>query len=539
MSKHTDGHVPQASECVVRTILDRRASEHGERVFATFNDGRPHWTWTDLRNKVVETANGLRACGVGQGDHVLVWLPNGELILQTLLAINYLGATFVPINVAYKGKLLEHAIELSDARVMVAHPGLLPLLRDIGTAKLETVIVASEELPEAIRALRFLPRSVLATGDRESPALERSIEPWDIQCILYTSGTTGASKAVLCPYAHVAATGLNTYPYQGAEDRGVIYMPLFHIGGFSFVAWAIIKGGSIALFDQFATATFWRDVRRTGGTFAIIMGAPATFLLKAERGEDEERTTLKYAIMNPLTEEAKLLSQRVGFHPYGVFNMTETSSPLRTILDPVPINLCGTARAGVECRVVDGHDCEVPRGTIGELIIRSDAPWTMNAGYYKNAEATAEAWRNGWFHTGDAFRQDDDGNFYFVDRIKDSIRRRGENISSAEVEFEVNGHPDVKETAAIAVKSEHSEDEVMIVVRPIEGRMVDPETLLRYLLPRMPHYMVPRYVRIVEDFPRTPTQRVQKHILRADGVTADTWDRETAGIIVKRERLVS
>ncbi|MET0429006.1 MAG: class I adenylate-forming enzyme family protein, partial [Microvirga sp.] len=207
MSKHNDGHVPQAGECVVRTILDRRAAEHGERIFATFNDGRPHWTWMDLRNKVVETANGLRDCGVRQGDHVLVWLPNGELILQTLLAINYLGATFVPINVAYKGKLLEHAIALSDATIMVAHPGLVPLLSDIGTARLETVIVAVEDLPEAIRDLRFLPRSVLATGDLVSPELERSIEPWDIQCILYTSGTTGASKAVLCPYAHVASTG--------------------------------------------------------------------------------------------------------------------------------------------------------------------------------------------------------------------------------------------------------------------------------------------------------------------------------------------
>ncbi|CAN7707767.1 AMP-binding protein [Aminobacter sp. LjRoot7] len=539
MSGHSDPRVPQSDSCVVRNLLDRRAEEYGEKIFATFNDDRVPCTYSQLRDKVIETANGLASVGVKQGDHVLVWLPNGELILQTLLGINYLGATFVPVNVAYKGRLLEHAIALSDAEVMVAHPALVPLLADIETAKLKKVIIAGNEAVTPIGDLEFHGEAVLASGNRTPPALDRPIEPWDIQCILYTSGTTGASKAVLCPYAHVAATGLNTYPYQGADDRGVIYMPLFHIGGFSFVAWAIQKGGSIALFNQFVTDTFWRDVRKTGGTFAIIMGAPATFLLKAERTEDEEKTPLRYAIMNPLTEEAKQLAKRVGFHPYGVFNMTETSSPLCTVLDPVPTNFCGTVRQGVECRVVDEHDCEVPRGKIGELIMRCDTPWAMNAGYYKNPEATATAWRNGWFHTGDAFRQDDEGNYYFVDRIKDSIRRRGENISSVEVEFEVNGHPDVKETAAVAVQSEFAEDEVMAVVRPVEGRTIDPEALLRYLLPRMPHYMVPRYIRIVEDFPRTPTQRVQKHLLRKDGVTADTWDREKAGITVKRQKLAS
>jgi crotonobetaine/carnitine-CoA ligase len=181
----------------------------------------------------------------------------------------------------------------------------------------------------------------------------------------------------------------------------------------------------------------------------------------------------------------------------------------------------------------------VARGAVGQLIMRSDTPWSLNAGYYRNPEATAEAWRNGWFHTGDAFRQDEEGNYYFVDRIKDSIRRRGENVSSAEVEFEVNGHPDVKETAAIAVASEFGEDEVMIVVRAVEGRTIDAQGLLMYLLPRMPHYMVPRYIRVVDDFPRTPTQRVQKHLLRKEGVTADTWDRERAGITVRRERLAA
>ena len=161
----------------------------------------------------------------------------------------------------------------------------------------------------------------------------------------------------------------------------------------------------------------------------------------------------------------------------------------------------------------------------------------MNHGYYKNPEATATAWRNGWFHTGDGFRYDEDGYFYFVDRIKDAIRRRGENISSFEVESEVTAHPDVREAAAVAVPSELGEDDVMIVVAPVEGREIDCERLFRFLEPRMAHFMLPRYIRIVDELPKTPTQKVQKVRLKGDGVTATTWDREVAGITVRRERI--
>jgi crotonobetaine/carnitine-CoA ligase len=378
---------------------------------------------------------------------------------------------------------------------------------------------------------------VLDTGNSEPPPLERPIAPWDIQCILYTSGTTGASKAVLCPYAQVHATCVNTYPFMGEDDRCSVYLPIFHIGGFSAVGWALIQGGSIAVFERYETGTFWRDVRRTRSTFSIIMGAVATFLLKNPSDDDEKNTTLRYALMAPITTEARMLAQRGGFHCYTTFNMTETSTPVRTPLDPPTSNNCGRPRPGVEARVVDEFDCEVQVGTIGELIIRTDTPWTMNAGYYKDPEATNKAWRNGWFHTGDAFRIDELGDFYYVDRIKDSIRRRGENIASAEVEFEINAHPCVKESAAIAVRSEFSEDEVMAVVVPVEGRVVDPAELIAFLIPRMAHYMVPRYIRVISEFPRTPTSRVQKHILRTQGITPDTWDREAAGIHIKRERL--
>jgi crotonobetaine/carnitine-CoA ligase len=179
----------------------------------------------------------------------------------------------------------------------------------------------------------------------------------------------------------------------------------------------------------------------------------------------------------------------------------------------------------------------VPTGSVGELILRTDCLWTLSHGYNRDAEATARAWRNGWFHTGDAFRQDAEGNYDFVDRLKDAIRRRGENISSFEVEAVVNTHPDVQESAAIPVPSPHGEDEVMIVVAPKPGRAMDPAALLAFLVPRMAHFMVPRYVRIVDALPKTPTAKVQKTILREAGVTADTWDRDSAGMTLRRDRL--
>ena len=193
--------------------------------------------------------------------------------------------------------------------------------------------------------------------------------------------------------------------------------------------------------------------------------------------------------------------------------------------------------SGFELRVVDDNDNELPDGQVGELILRAEQPWTLNHGYHKDPAATVVAWRNGWFHTGDTFRRDERGNFYFVDRKKDAIRRRGENISSAEVEAVVIEHDAIQECAAIAVPSQWGEDEVMVVLALKAGRDLAPEELLEYLTPRMAHFMVPRYLRYMTELPKTPTTKIQKTELRGQGITEDTWDREAAGIKIKAERL--
>jgi crotonobetaine/carnitine-CoA ligase len=232
-----------------------------------------------------------------------------------------------------------------------------------------------------------------------------------------------------------------------------------------------------------------------------------------------------------------LLAERYGFRYMTGFNMTEVSVPLVAELDTRAFGSCGKPRAGIECRLVDEHDIEVPVGQTGELILRSDLPWSMTTSYNGMPEATARAWRNGWFHTGDVFRRDSDNNFYYVDRAKDAIRRRGENISSLEVEREVLAHPAVQEAGAIPAVNPGGEDDVMVVVAPKPGASIDPAELLQFLIPRMAHFMVPRYVRILPALPKTPTNKIQKAELRKEGVTADTWDRDAAGIVVKREKL--
>lgn len=185
---------------------------------------------------------------------------------------------------------------------------------------------------------------------------------------------------------------------------------------------------------------------------------------------------------------------------------------------------------------MDANDCEAPDGTPGQMIVRTDRPWAMLSACHRNPEATAAAWRNGWLHTGDAFRRDAAGNFFYVDRVKDSIRRRGENILSFEVEAEALAHPDVREAAAVAARSPLGEDDVMICVAAAEGRSVDPAELFEFMRARMAYFMGPRYVRVLAELPRTPTAKVEKHKLRAEGPVAGTWDREEEGIKVKGER---
>jgi crotonobetaine/carnitine-CoA ligase len=532
---HQDSRIPPSNECVLRPMLDQWADRTPDKAFVVFESGE-EWTYAQMRERVRRRARGLRALGVRQGDHVLVWLPNGPECLVSWFAINWLGAVYVPINTAYRGGVLAHAIAVSDARLGLVHAELLPRLEGLNCAALETVVVLQGTAPTALAGLQLRAADVLDIDGDAPLELERDIAPWDTQCIIFTSGTTGPSKGVMTSYLQLHESGRG-FPLANADDRHMVALPLFHAGSTIPIYLMLRLGATFVLVGAFRTEDFWEVIARTRTTSLILLGVMAGFIVKRPASEAPARSTLRWAMAVPLDEDGITFGRRFGVDITTTFNMTEVSCPIVSGVNPTLAGSCGVPRPGVEARLVDANDCEVRVGEVGELIVRTETPWAMNSGYYGNPEATARAWRNGWFHTGDAFRRDADGNWFFVDRMKDAIRRRGENISSFEVESEVLAHPAIREAAAVAVPSEIAEDEVLVAVSLGEGCTLDPAALIEFLRPRLAHFMIPRYVRIVDDLPKTPTQKVQKHRVRSEGVTPDTWDRVAAGVVVKRETL--
>ena len=528
--------MPSRERSVLAPLLDYWAQTTPERVFAVFEDGE-QWTWHETRERVRATAQALRALGVGQGDSVGVWLPNGKTMFLVWFAANYLGALYCPINTSFRGNLLAHVVRNAGAKVLVCHARLMERLQDIDLAQVETLVCAGEHDGPAPGGRRLLGAAAL-DGDAAALGPVPQVQPWDTYGIIYTSGTTGPSKGVLASYLQLYASGVLSYGYMGPDDRILVNLPMFHVGGTNSIFTALVRGASFYLVDSFDSRSFWDQIRKYRCTTTSgLIGAMTEFLAKAPPAEGERDNPLKIVTLGPVTPQTVVLAERYGFSYMTGFNMTEVSVPLVAELNTRAFGSCGKPRAGIECRLVDEHDIEVPVGQTGELILRSDLPWSMTTGYNGMPEATAKAWRNGWFHTGDVFRRDADNNFYYVDRAKDAIRRRGENISSLEVEREVLAHPAVQEVGAIPAANPGGEDDVMVVVAPKPGATVDPAELLQFLIPRMAHFMVPRYVRIVPSLPKTPTNKIQKAELRKEGVTADTWDRDAAGIVVKREKL--
>lgn len=521
-------------------LLARHAAATPDRTFAVFDEGET-WSYAATRHRALSVAAGLAAVGVGRGDPVLIWLPNGRLALASWFGVNHLGAVSVAINTAYRGRLLAHVTGNAEARIGIVHGDLLErLLEGDCRGRLETVFTAPEAVASwsarfAAQGIRLLPDTAL-DGDPAGVTVP-DLQPWDLQSICYTSGTTGPSKGVLSSYLHLNRMGWHCTEGVTPADRYLINLPLFHVGGTLFVSGALARGASIAVLGAFSTDTFFPECRRLGATQCLLLGAMAGFLVRRPPAAEDRSHGLRRVMVIPLGEDAPAMAARFGFEVVTLFNMSEVSAPIISGPNPTLRGSCGRLRPGIEARIVDENDCEVPVGRSGELVLRSDVPWSLSHGYHRNPEATARAWRNGWFHTGDAFRRDADGNYFFVDRVKDAIRRRGENISSFEVEAEILAHPAVLEAAAVGVPSELGEEDVLAVVAAKPGQTLDPGELVRFLAGRLPYFMVPRYVRLVEALPKTPTSKVEKHTLRADGIAPGTWDREAAGLRLSRERL--
>lgn len=529
----TDPRMMSREQCVLRYALDRYVAAQPDKVFAIF-DGDEQWTYAELGERVRRAAAGLRDLGVKQGDFVAAWLPNGPDIVTAWYAINYLGAVYVPVNIHYRGALLKHALDLSGAELAIVHGDLVERFADLQFDSLKRAVVIGGA-PSAVPHVELLDANLLNPDEIGDLSLAQPIEPWDVQSIIFTSGTTGPSKGVLSSYLHLASMALCASEMQ-PDDRQLITLPMFHAGGTAALFRAVLTGTSAVIPVAFRTQDFWPTVERYEITTVVLLGVMSSFLI-ADAGDRQLSHKLRNVTVLPLDQAALAFGERFNCTIRTTFNMTETSMPIVSEDNPTALGSAGRPRPGVEARIVDSNDCEVPDGEIGELILRCDTPWAMTHGYHRNPEATAQSWRNGWFHTGDRFRKDAGGNYFFVDRAKDAIRRRGENISSFEVEAELGAHPSVREAAVVAVQSELSEDEVLAAVALVDGAAFDPVELIDFLRPRMAHFMIPRYVRVVGDLPKTPTMKVQKHVLRDAGITADTWDRVAANVEVKSVRL--
>ncbi|MBC5767049.1 AMP-binding protein [Ramlibacter albus] len=531
---------PRREDFVNRDLLEKWAAQTPGRTFAVFED-LTEWSYARTLQEVRGTAAALQDLGVKQGDHVLVWLPNGADFLRCWLAINYIGAVCVCVNTAYRAATLEHVLRNAGGSLMVTLDVLADRLAEVDRATLKQVVLADASARE-LPGLRCHGAAALHSTRQPDPP-PRPIEPWDPQLIIYTSGTTGPAKAVVSTYIHLHTMGLLTVSdrdgnlYAGPNDRIVTSLPMFHAGGLIPALSMLKLGGSTAIFTGFDTKTFWQKIKATGCTISSILGVMVSFLLKQPVEPGERDTPLRRVKVVPLTAEAEQFAERFGVTIHSHFNMSEVPVPLVCETNCRVVGSCGKPRKGMDVRLVDENDIEVADGEVGELIVRADDPWVICHAYHGDPAATARAWRNGWFHTGDGFRRDAEGNWFFVDRLKDAIRRRGENISSFEVESAVILYPGVREAAAVAVASEHSENEVLVAVGRKPGHDIEPAQLIEFLRPRLPYYAVPRYVRVLDDLPKAPTQKVQKFQLRADGVTPDTWDREAAGIQVRRDTL--
>jgi carnitine-CoA ligase len=510
-------------ESTLPAILDARAQATPDDRFVTYRGADR--TFGEALEGAERGAAALAAVGVGKGDAVAVMLPNSFEFLDVWLGAALLGAVVVPVNNALRGEGLRYIVEHSDARAAVVDAPFLEAYDDAlsaGTGPDRCFARGSD-------GGRWEELGALLAGGHP-PAARADVQPGDLAAVLYTSGTTGLPKgAMTCHNAYVR-TGFEyacTYVQLRSDDVLWTCLPLFHINAQAIsVMPALLSGRPLVLSPRFSASGFLDEIRAEGATVFNYIGAMLTILLKQPVRPDDAANPLRLTTGSSApAQQWREFEERFGIQIVEIYGLTETAGVcLASPPADVRPGKCGVPLEWAEVRIARDDMTECDRDEPGEFQVRSKLPNIMFQGYYKNDEATEKAWAGGWFHTGDRGLRSDDGYFTFLDRLKDSIRRRGENISSFEVERVVNSHPAVGESAAVGVPSDLGEEEVMIVVVPRPGEEVDPSELVEFCAARMASFQVPRYVMLRSELPKTPTEKVQKFQLRDEGV-ARAWDR--------------
>ena len=484
-------------------------------------------------------AAGLAALGVTKGDRVLLLMDNSIDMVVCWFAVNLLGAVEVPVNTAHRGPSLVHVAENSGASVAIIDAGYAAALRDVfgELPGLGTVVLRGGTAPLPCRTL------TLADLDATSgtpPEVEVSYR--DPAAIIYTSGTTGPAKGVVVPHAHMHtfASHVVVQLRMVKDDVYYVCLPMFHANAqFMQVLPSLMTGAEIVLAEAFSASGWLADLHACGATVTSLLGVMAQYVYnRPARPEDSEHRVRRMVTIPIPTAIAEDFERRFDTTCVEAYGMTETCLPLyRPIDEPLRPGSCGTVLdEWFEVRVVDPDTDEpVPDGQVGEIVVRPRDPFTTFLGYHAMPERTVEAWRNLWFHTGDAGRRDAGGYFYFLDRLNDRIRRKGENVTAYDIEVALTELPEIDDCAVIAKPATEGEDDIKaFLVLAEDTAAPDPVAVLGHCVRRLPYFAVPRYLEFIAELPKTPTGKVLKRTLRAMPVTAAEWDRERAGWTVRR-----
>lgn len=521
-------------------ILSDKAKKLGDKAFVYFH-GRTI-SYEELNSMANRVGNALLKMGVKAGDKVCLMMTGKPESLYAWFGLTKIGAVEVPINTAYKGDLLQYIINTCDAEVMILDEEFIGRVKmieaDLQNIR-ELVVLSQKSNDEITNSTSFQAIPFSRLLDAPDTDCTKDLDWGELICILFTSGTTGLSKGAMIPvdYMYRLGTRHAQITHYNSGDVTYCYLPLFHIGGKMVVIAALLAEAKMVLRERFSVREFWDEARRYGITIFFQLGGIMNMLYSQPEREDDADNPIEKGYCVPVAYEiSEGFMKRFGIKKLQeCYGATEDGLVLSTPWDgPRKERSCGKPGDRYEAIIADENDIELPRGKVGEILVRTKEPYSMMLGYYKMPEETNKALKNFWFHTGDHGYVDEDGWFFFKDRVKDVVRRRGENISSFEVEKVINKHPTVAESAVFAVPSELGEDEVMAVVVLKQGQKLEPEELIGFCEDRMAYFAVPRYVEFRDSLPRTPTEKVEKYKLRREGISKKTWDRERAGYKLKR-----
>lgn len=508
-----------SAEDNVPKLLAACAADHPGHVYCRA-DG-VEVTYADLARRVDQASAVLHAQGARPGMHVAVMLAHHLDHVITFFALMQLGAVQIPINTALKGMGLSHIFAHAHPALLIADDAYEPVLGEVVAERGAAMRVVWRRPSDGQSTLA---QSVLYAGPSlpAPPAVAQADDT--LRQILYTSGTTGLAKGVIMPDRMLRAAALGSTWIGKIEPGSVLHFwdPIYHVFGSEVLVLALMVPVTLVLVPRFSASKLWEEARANGVTHIHFVGGVLQLLMKQPESPLDRTHGVKIAWGGGCPLEVwRPFEERFGVRIHEGYGMTETSS-FSTINPEGKLGSVGTAVPYFDVELVDDAGRKLPPGEVGEMRVRGREPGVLVQAYYNNPEATAGALRDGWLYTGDLAREDAEGNFYFIGRKKDSLRRRGENVSAWEVERVFNQHPDVEECALVGVRNEFADEDLKLFVKPRSASLT-PEQLIAWAEPRMATFQLPRFVAFVDRFQKTPTERIQKQFLARS--IDDCWDR--------------